>query len=255
MTNAIERCPTGIEGLDELIEGGFPRGRVMLLAGDCGTGKSIMAAQFLYAGALKYDEPGVYVSLEQSPVLLKQDMKTLGIDLEKLEEEKKIIIVDASLSGIGFMQKQGEYALSPQEFSVDSILALISEAVNEIGAKRAVVDSFSALDSLIRTKKVHMGAGLKEDVRMAILGINYKFQSMGLTSIMISDILDDGKLSQHGIEEFMADGVITLHYKPFGPDAGRHLIVKKMRSTRHSENINMMEFVEGTGIKIKSLGV
>jgi KaiC/GvpD/RAD55 family RecA-like ATPase len=253
--HAMDRCPTGIEGLDELIEGGFPRGRVVLLAGDCGTGKSILATQFLYKGAVEYNEPGIFISLEQSPSLLREDMADIGFDLEKLEKEKKLLIIDASLSNIGFMQKPSDYSLTPQEFSVDSILALISDAAEKIGAKRAVLDSFSALDSLIETKKVHVGAGLREDVRMAILGINYKFQSMGLTSVMISDILDDGRLSRHGIDEFMVDGVITLHYKAVGPDSGRHLIIKKMRCTKHSENINMIEFKRGTGVRVVTLGV
>ncbi|MFH1404273.1 MAG: ATPase domain-containing protein [Candidatus Altiarchaeota archaeon] len=250
----VVRCPTGIEGLDELLEGGFPRGRVILLAGDCGTGKSILSTQFLHNGALKYDEPGVLVSLEQSPRMLKQDMGFMGFDLEKMEEEGKLVIIDASLSGVSGKSEKSEFKLSPDQFSLDSILALIKEASDKIGAKRAVVDSFSALDSILETKKVHVGTGLKEDVRLAILGINYKLQEMGLTSLLISDILDDGKLSKHGIEEFMVDGVITLHYKAVGSDSGRHLMIKKMRSTRHSENINMIEFERGRGIKVVSPG-
>ncbi len=250
----VERCKTGIEGLDELLEGGVPKGRVVLLAGDCGTGKTILSTQFLYNGILKYGEPGIYVNLEQSPDMLRQDMGYMGFDLKKAEAEGKLAIIDASLSGTAF-KSSNDYTLTPEQFSVDSILALIKEAAAKIGAKRAVVDSFSALDTLIESKKVHVGTGLKEDVRMAIVGINYKLQSLGLTSLLISDILDDGKLSRHGIEEFMVDGVITLHYKNVGPDAGRTLIIKKMRSTKHSENINMIEFNRGQGVKVKSLGI
>ncbi len=246
----VERCPTGIEGFDELLDGGFPRGRVVLLAGDCGTGKSILSAQFLVNGALEYDEPGVYVSLEQTPKLLKQDMAAIGLDLQKLEDDGKLIIVDASLSGMAF-KDDSRYKLTPEQFSLDSITAMINDTAEEIGAKRAVVDSFSALDSLLESKKSHVGLGLKEDVRRAILGINYKLQSMELTSILISDIVGDRQLSKHGIEEYMVDGVITLHYNAVGPDAGRHLIIKKMRSTKHNENINTIEFVEGTGVKVK----
>ena len=251
MMTQVERCPTGIEGLDELIEGGLPRGRVILIAGDCGTGKSILAIQFLYNGAIKYGEPGILVSLEQTPRLLRADMATMGMNLQELEDQGKLILIDASLSGMAFKESKTRYALTPEKFSLDSITALISEAANEIGAKRAVVDSFSALDTLLETKKTQVGLGLKEDVRHAILGINYKLQSMELTSILISDTTDEGKLSKHEIEEFMVDGVITLNYRTAGPDAGRHLIIKKMRDTKHSENINTVEIIPGKGIRIK----
>ncbi|MBD3389313.1 MAG: hypothetical protein GF416_09455 [Candidatus Altiarchaeales archaeon] len=249
----MERCPTGIPGLDELLEGGFPRGRVMLLAGGCGTGKSIMATQFLYNGAVEHGEAGVLVSFEQNPKILKEDMMHMGFDLQKLEDEKKLIIVDASLSGIAFPERAGEYTLSTQSsFTLDSVLGIISKAVQTVGAKRAIVDSFSALDSLIETVKTY-GSSNTENVRRTMLGINYRLQSMGLTSVLISDVLDDGKISKYGIEEFMVDGVITMHYNVEGPDAGRHLIVRKMRNTKHSENINTIEFERGEGVRVHSL--
>jgi len=182
-------------------------------------------------------------------------MASVGFDLAKLEAEKKLVIIDASLSGMAFKPDNPAYTISPEEFSLDSIVAIIHEAVNDIGAKRAVVDSFSALDSLIETKKSHVGMGLKEDVRRAILGINYKLQSMNLTSMLISDIVDEGKLSTHGIEEFMVDGVIKLDYKPSGPTGGRHLVVNKMRSTSHSENIHTIELIEGKGMCVMDLSV
>lgn len=248
----VKRCQTGIKGLDELMEGGFPQGRIILLAGDCGTGKSILSTQFLVNGAIKYGEPGVLVSLEQTPKLLRADMAAIGFDLATLEHEKKLIIIDASLSGMAF-KESGKYALTPEQFSLETITALIEEAAEDIHAKRAVVDSFSALDTLLETKKNQVGMSLKEDVRHAMLGINYKLQNMGLTSILISDIFDGDKLSKHGIEEFMVDGVISLHYTTGGADAGRHLVIKKMRSTKHDENINTIEFVRGEGIKVKGL--
>ncbi|MHA2602834.1 MAG: ATPase domain-containing protein, partial [Candidatus Thorarchaeota archaeon SMTZ1-83] len=89
----IERVKTGIPGLDELIEGGFPRGDTILIAGRAGTGKSIMANQFLYKGATEYDEPGVLVTLEESPLLIKRNMMRFGMDLDALVKEKKLAIV------------------------------------------------------------------------------------------------------------------------------------------------------------------
>ena len=246
-----ERCPTGVQGLDELLEGGLPRGRVVLLAGGCGTGKSIMATQFLYNGIVKYNEPGILLTLEQNPELMKADMKRMGFDLDKLEDENKLIIIDASLSGIMYPKKQRRYTIPPTtSFNLDSILGLISEAAKHIDAKRAVVDSFSALDSLVETRE-RSGSVIKDDVRKMMLGINYKLQSMNLTSILVSDMTEESVISKHGIEEFMVDGVITLHYNVVGPDQGRHLIIRKMRSTKHNENINIIEFIPGEGMRVK----
>jgi len=88
-------------------------------------------------------------------------------------------------------------------------------------------------------------------VRKMMLGINYKLQSMNLTSILVSDMTEESVISKHGIEEFMVDGVITLHYNVVGPDQGRHLIIRKMRSTKHNENINIIEFIPGEGMRVK----
>jgi KaiC/GvpD/RAD55 family RecA-like ATPase len=248
----IKRCPTGVEGLDELLEGGFPQGRTILVAGGCGTGKSILATQFLYNGAKKYGEPGVLVSLEQNPYRIKADMKNMGMDLEELEQDNKLIIVDASLSDSLFRQGTSEYTLSKSaSFSLESILGIIEDAVRKIDAKRAVIDSFSALDSLIGIKKSHTPSLMSDDPRKTIIGINYKLQNMNLTSILLSDILENEATSKYGVEEFIVDGVITLHYNVFGPDPGRHLVIKKMRSTEHGQNINTIEFNKGRGIRVK----
>ena len=92
----IERVKTGIPGLDELIEGGFPRGDTILIAGKAGTGKSILATQFIYKGAIEYDEPGVFVTLEEPPHLIKRNMLRFGMDLDALIAKGKISIVDLS---------------------------------------------------------------------------------------------------------------------------------------------------------------
>jgi len=247
------RCQTGVQGLDELLEGGFPKGRVILVTGGCGTGKTILAAQFLYYGASLYNEPGVLVTLEQSPSLIKADMKVMGFDLEKLEAENKLAIVDASLSEIAFKcEAVGQYTLSASaSFSLDTILQMIESAAKGIGAKRVVVDSISALDSLIETRRMHTVSPVGDDARKLMLGINYKLQSMGVTSILISDVLENEKTSKYGVEEFVVDGVVSMHYNVTGTDIGRYLIIKKMRGTKHSENINSLEFVRGYGIKVR----
>lgn len=257
----VERCPTGINGLDELLEGGFPRGRVILLAGKCGTGKTIFTGQFLYNGAVKYDEPGILVSLEQNPEYLRKDLKVMGFDLKKLEDENKLAIIDASLSNIGPLslnneertaerRQRAKVTLLPHDFDLDKLLSEIDELTKDIGAKRIVIDSFSSLDKLIESQEIDTEFKLRMGLRKDLLNINYSLQTLGLTSLLISDYIGD-RMSSHGIEEYMVDGVVTLHF-PEERDLGRHLIIEKMRSTAHSEQIHGIKIVRGTGIEVLS---
>lgn len=245
----LERCPTGIKGLDDLISGGLPRGRSVLLSGSCGTGKTIFSLQFLYSGIVDQNEPGILVELEQSPDNLKEDMLSLGFDLQKLEDEKKLVIIDASLSRIGSKDMKVKstivpdvsFSLLPGEVNFEGIVDLVIKVAKKMDAKRVVVDSLPALDNILQKDA---------QVRDAILYINYRLQQAGLTSILISDIIEEGKVSKHGVEEYVVDGVITLHYSAAGADAGRTLTIEKMRGTPHSENIHTVKFKEGVGIYI-----
>jgi len=98
----IERAKTGILHLDELIEGGFPKNELVLLAGYAGTGKTIFCTEFIYHGAVEYNEKGVYAVLEEDFSTLKRNMGRLGYDLERLETENRIQIIDVeSLKGAG----------------------------------------------------------------------------------------------------------------------------------------------------------
>ncbi|MFH1722572.1 MAG: ATPase domain-containing protein [Candidatus Altiarchaeota archaeon] len=258
----VERCQTGVVGLDELLEGGLPRGRVVLLAGRSGTGKTILGGQFLYNGVKKFDEPGVLVSLEQHPKMLKMDLKVMGFDLEPLEETKEVVIIDSSLSRIGLFSQESpkkehtsDYVIAPSKFSVEVILAMIRETAEEIGAKRVIIDSFSSLDSLIETRKAPTGFEHTIDIRRNILSIVYGLQSLDTTTILISDLAGEDVYSKHGIVEYIVDGIITLHYVTRGVDAGgRFLVVEKMRVTNHSQAMHPISFNRGRGIQVLSPG-
>ncbi|MFH1623967.1 MAG: ATPase domain-containing protein, partial [Pseudomonadota bacterium] len=207
-----DRCSTGIEGLDELMEGGFPKGRCILLAGTCGTGKTTFCTQFLYNGAEKYNEPGIMVVLEQTVEYLKKDMKAMGFDLERLEDEKKLIIIDASLAhyNVDVLKtldeagdREGSFSLTRMDTArIEEVLQGIISAARKIGAKRIVIDSLPALDNLVESRG---------SARDAIIYLAYMLQSAGLTSLLISEIMDDNKLSKHDIESYIADGVVLLH--------------------------------------------
>jgi KaiC/GvpD/RAD55 family RecA-like ATPase len=260
MVDLNEKCPTGIPGLDELMCGGFPRQRSILLSGTAGSGKTTLAVQFLYNGAVNYNEPGILISLEQDPKELRHDMKAYGFDLERLENEGKLIIIDSSLSRIsgpkmdGIItpnifkdQVEGSASLLPDDFNIEKILNVVIEKAQRIGAKRAVFDSLPALDFLIpNVSEVQM----KHQIRQLLLEINYRLKAVGLTTILITEISDFNSKSTHGVESYVADGAINLYYTALGEESGRSLIIQKMRGTKHSDDVHPITFKEGIGIEV-----
>lgn len=238
-----DRCPTGIPGLDSLLDGGFPRGRTILLKGECGTGKTIFATQFLYNGITKYNEAGALILLEQNIKYFKRDMASFNFNLDELEDSGKLVIIDASLSRFSTSDPSSKSGKSISLKSRDlvgtkEVVDIIVDAAKEIRAERVVIDSLPALDNIVRSK---------DNVRDVILYMNYRLQSKELTSILISDILPN-RVSD--VEEYVSDGVIRLNYITSGPDTGRNLIIQKMRGTRHSEDIHPISFAEGVGMEV-----
>lgn len=264
MVDLNRRCPTGIPGLDELIGDGFPRKRSILLSGSCGTGKTIFGVQFLHNGITKYSEPGILVTLEQEPRELKQDMLNFDFDLQKLENEGKLVIIDTSLSrvGIGIISSaseavasnldipipKGSTSLFSDEFNIEKILDIVVQNARRIGAKRVVIDSLPALDFLIGSG----GSELRNVVRQIVLAMNYRLKANGLTLLLITETRDTDKIFAHNIEGYVVDGVVVMYYAPLGTEAGRSLLVRKMRSTKHSEDIHPIVIEDKIGIRVLS---
>ncbi len=261
MLDSGSRCPSGISGLDDLLNGGFPRSRSILVSGTCGTGKSTFGIQFIANGIKEFNENGILVSLEQDPREMKQDMMQFGFDLQRLEDEGKLIIIDASLSRMGlkpkkekmsyqstqFAQVPGSISLLPDEFNMEMLLEIIISKAKRIDAKRVVIDSLPALDFLLKESNSDFRQGLRE----TLLAMNYRLKMEGLTTLLITEMAEQGEaISAHGIESYVVDGVIILYYISIGTEAGRSLIIRKMRATAHSEDVHPIRFVEGVGIKV-----
>jgi len=241
---AKERITSGIYGLDKLIGGGFIPGRTILVAGSPGTGKSTFGLQFICEGT-KLGEPGIVLSLEEDPREWRKDMLNFGYDLEKLENEDMIRVIDASLIKIG-LESDEKYSLAPQDFDLNHILTKVIKEARQIGAKRILVDSLPALDILY--------GGDPVAVRADILKLNYIFKANNLTTMLISEIPEGSKTySHHGVEEYIVDAVVTLHYLSLGSQSGRTLVIRKMRGTAHSEDIHPMEFKDNKGIIVKKV--
>jgi KaiC/GvpD/RAD55 family RecA-like ATPase len=245
-----ERVPTGIPGLDELMSGGLPRGRSILLTGGCGTGKSTLALQYLVNGIIKYGEPGLLITLEQNHEEIRKDMLNFGFDLKKHEDEGKLIIIDTSLSRVGIRDfitapptsstPAASFSLLPGEFNMDNIIALAIQSAEQIGAKRIVIDSLPALDYLITES---------HDLRRTLITMNYELKSKGLTTLIITEGQDEDGLSMHGVEEYIADGVIVLKVNE-ALDT-RTIKIRKMRTIKHTLKPTTFELTP-TGINVKS---
>ncbi len=240
---ASDRCQTGIKGFDELVGGGLPRGRTILVNGSCGTGKTVFSTQFLYNGAVHYGEPGIYVMLEQDVCEFKDDMAGFGLNLQKLQSEGKLVIINASLTkreGGNFLELKSEtHDISPDMASVNKICDVIQEAATKIKAKRAVIDSLSSMTITFDDTQA---------LRRVVLDLNYTLKKMGLTTLIISDEIA-GDVTE-AAQKYVVDGVLTLRYVTVGPDPGRTLVIDKMRKTRHSENIHALKFTKD-GIEIQ----
>jgi len=242
------RCPTGISEFDKLVSGGFPRGRTILVLGECGTGKTIFGAQFVYNGASIHNEPGILVLLEQNPSEFKSDMAAFGMDFKALEAESKVIIIDASLARLGVEAIVGKlpvtsesFSLLPGETNVEHLTDVIIRAAKTIDAKRVTIDSLPALELMVDGELT---------VRKLLLRMNYRIKDAGLTTVIISELDNNGVQVTHGVEKYVVDGVVSLHYTKVGPTAGRTLTIDKMRNTAHSEEIHTIRFVDGEGIEV-----
>ena len=227
----VQRVATGLEGLDRVLQGGIPRESIILLSGACGTGKSTFAMQFLYYGAKYCDEPGVYVTLEEDPKKLVDNMALFGWDLQALIDEKKLIVI------------------KPDVYKFDSIKQIIGDAIDKIGARRLVVDSYSVMLTYFNDPY---------EIRNGLVQLDREIKKMGCTAMVISDIKDNSEIfSTTGVEEFIVDGVIVLYLikNPAHPYESRRAIsVRKMRATQHPLNLYPLDIGKG-GVSVAGQGL
>jgi circadian clock protein KaiC len=207
-----DRLSTGIEGFDKLVEGGIPRGSLVILAGEPGTGKTIFGSQYLYYGISKLDEPGVYASLAENRESFMVNMKRIKMDFEKYEAKGKFRFMDL---------------VTVKEQGVEPVLQSILAEVTALKAKRLLVDSFTALAQAFSELI---------DARIVLHVILGKIvRQMGVTTLLISEKPKGSESSTGGIEEYVADGVIALTFSSErGGYLSRKLQVTKMRGTNQS---------------------
>ena len=234
----IERVKTGIPGLDELIEGGFPKGDTILIAGKAGTGKSILATQFIYRGAQDYNEPGVFVTMEEPPHLIRRNMIRFGMDLEKMEKSGMISLVDLSPSKEVTPVTIGEYA----SFDLSGLEAIIMNHIQKLKAKRIVIDTLSIMAYKFRSRDI---------LREEFFKLCANLTRTGCTLLLTSEIpAQDQGLGVFDIEAFLASGVIVLYNEKISDTSrSRSIEVLKLRGSKHSSRIHSMRITD-EGIRV-----
>lgn len=213
-----KRLATGVPGLDELIQGGLQRGDFILLAGGIGTGKTIFSTQFALCGA-QQTEPSVFVTFEEDTASLRKNMAKFGMVLEPLEKAKKLKIIDLeALEGRGMGS------------NIDTIIA----AIDEIKAKRLVVDSLTAFLS---------GAKEKFDYSFLMHLIYKTLKREGVTTVMTLSRYQGQNDFSSSLEEFVADGVFFIeNFLTENMELRTRFMVRKLRGTDHSRRYHSVIF-------------
>jgi circadian clock protein KaiC len=214
----LPKCPTGIQGLDEITGGGLPRGRPTLVCGGAGCGKTLLAAEFLVRGAVQFDEPGVLMAFEETEAELKANVASLGFDLAGLVRRKKIVIDYVHIER-SEVQESGEYDL-------EGLFVRLGHAIDSIGAKRVVLDTLEALFASLPNEAI-----LRAELRRLFRWLKDK----GVTAVITAERGRE-QLTRHGLEEYVSDCVILLDHRVYDQIATRHLRVVKYRGALHGTN-------------------
>ncbi|MBU2444642.1 MAG: circadian clock protein KaiC, partial [Bacteroidetes bacterium] len=216
--NALPKSPTSIQGLDEITGGGLPKGRPTLVCGGAGCGKTLFAMEFLVRGATKYNEPGVFISFEETEKELTANVASLGFDLDNLVKSKKIWLEHIHIER-GEIEQSGEYDL-------EGLFIRIHHAIENIGAKRVVLDTIESLFSGLLNPLI-----LRAELRRLLNWLKRK----GITTIITAE-RGEGSLTRQGLEEYVSDCVILLDHRVNDQSSIRRLRIVKYRGSTHGTN-------------------
>ncbi|MBF0507501.1 MAG: circadian clock protein KaiC [Deltaproteobacteria bacterium] len=216
--SVLKKCKTGIKGLDEITGGGLPERRPTLLCGGAGCGKTLLAMEFIIRGAVEHNEPGLFVSFEENKEELTQNVASLGWDLNKLIEEKKIIISYIYIEP-SEIKEMGEYDL-------EGLFVRIDRAINSIGVKRVVMDTLEAVFSGFTNMTI-----LRAEFRRLFRWLKNK----GVTAVITAE-QGDSTMTRHNLEQYVSDCVILLDQQIKETILTRRLRVVKYRGSNHGSN-------------------
>ncbi len=228
------KCPSGINGLDEITEGGIPRGRPTLVCGEAGSAKTLLAVQFLVRGIQQHDEAGVLMCFEERSVDLVRNVASLGFDLPAMIDDKKLVI-DHVLIECDEIQETGAYNLG-------ALFVRLGAAIDAVGAKRIVLDTIEVLFASLSDHGI---------VRAELRRLFTWIKERGITAIVTSE-RGDGTLTRHGLEEYVSDCVIQLDNRMVDQVATRRLRIIKYRGSAHGSN-EYPFLIDGHGLTVLPL--
>ncbi len=233
----VQKLRTMIEGLDDITHGGLPIGRSTLVCGTSGTGKTLFALQFLYNGIVNLDEPGVFVTFEESPADIIKNAYSFNWDLPALIEQGKLFILDAS------PDPEGHEVVG--EFDLSALIERIQYAILKYKAKRVAIDSITAIFQQYDSLSM---------VRREIFRLVSRLKLLGVTTVMTSERESEyGAVARFGVEEFVSDNVIILRNVLEGERRHRTAEILKLRGTTHMKGEFPFTMTK-SGINIFPLG-
>ena len=229
-----ETVQTGIYGLDEMMGGGFPKNRIVLILGGPGAGKTILASQFLYKGLTEFNENGIMVSLDESKSHFYSEMMSFGWDFKKAEEEGRFGFIDATrLSRVAMLKEkmmmtEEAQSLRGKQLPIDKLVEQLQEKIKEIDAKRLVLDTLASLfyrflDSIER--------------RTASVDLIEALSDLNTTTLVTTELAQLGLERKLMDEEFLVHGVIMMQTLFSGGSTVRALQVEKMRGVSVNSNV------------------
>jgi circadian clock protein KaiC len=215
--NHLRKCPTGIKGFDQITEGGLPKNRTTLICGSTGSGKTLLGIDFLINGAINYNEPGIFMSFEETEEELYKDVASLNLDLRGLVSQKKILLEYVLLE---------RRDIQESDFNLEGIFIRLEHAINSIGAKRVVLDSIESLFAGITDVGI---------LRLEIKRLFRWLKEKQVTAILTGEP-GQGSYTRHGLEEYISDCIIFLDNRVNEQIAIRRIRVIKYRGSNHGTN-------------------
>lgn len=236
---SLPKARTGIQGLDEVTYGGFPRGRPTLICGSAGAGKSLLAIEFIVRGATQFGEPGVFVAFEETAGELAQNVRSLGFDLDELARKKKLIV--------DFVRIERSEIDETGDYDLEGLFIRIGAAIDAIGAKRVALDTIENLFAGLQNQGI-----LRAELRRLFRWLKDK----GVSAVITAE-RGEGALTRHGLEEYVSDCVILLDHRVTDQVSTRRMRVVKYRGTAHGTNEYPFLIDEGgfSVLPVTSLGL
>jgi len=213
----IQKCPTGIKGFDEITEGGLPKNRTTLVSGGAGSGKTLLGLDFLINGAIKFKEPGVFMSFEETEDELYTDVASLNLDLQGLVSKKKILIEHVVLE---------KKDIQETDFNLEGLFVRLEHAIDSIGAKRVVLDSIESIFAGITDIGI---------LRLEIKRLFRWLKNKQVTAIVTGEPIQE-TYTRHGLEQYISDCIILLDNRVKEQIAIRRVRIIKYRGSKHGTN-------------------